>query len=80
MDFNQSRVGTQVKVVVDDFVDGVFVCRSEFESPEVDGEILIGRKGLGEFAPEELIGKLVTARIVGANEYDLLAELVAVEK
>ena len=41
LSFNQSRVGSLEKVIVDDFVDGVFVCRSEFESPEVDGEILV---------------------------------------
>ena len=32
LSFNQSRIGSAVKVIVDDFVDGVFVCRSEFES------------------------------------------------
>ena len=31
--YNLSRVGTEVRVLADDFVDGVFVCRSEFESP-----------------------------------------------
>ena len=41
LNFNQSRVGSEIKVIVDDFNDGIFVCRSEFESPEVDGEILV---------------------------------------
>ena len=75
---NEERVGSVERVIVDSYNDGVLVCRSQGESPEVDGEILIGNTG--EFAPEELIGKFVTARIVGANEYDLLAELVEVEK
>ncbi len=74
---NEARVGTLERVIVDSYTDGVLVCRSQGESPEVDGEILIGNTG--EFAPEKLIGKFVSARIVGANEYDLLAELVAVE-
>lgn len=77
---NEARVGNVERVIVDSFTDGVLVCRSQSESPEVDGEILIGKKGLGEFAPEELIGKFVKAKIAGANEYDLLAELVEVEK
>jgi tRNA A37 methylthiotransferase MiaB len=76
---NEARVGNVERVIVDSFTDGVLVCRSQSESPEVDGEILIGKKGLGEFAPEQLIGKFVKAKIVGANEYDLLAELVEVE-
>ena len=80
LDFNQSRVGTQVKVVVDDFVDGVFVCRSEFESPEVDGEILVkyDAQVLGPVDPYSLIGEFVTVQITGADEYDLIAELVEI--
>lgn len=75
--FNQSRVGTKVKVVVDDFVDGVFVCRSEFESPEVDGEILVKydpSTAIG-IEPYSLIGEFISVRIIGADEYDLIAEL-----
>ena len=80
LDFNQSRVGTQVKVVVDDFVDGVFVCRSEFESPEVDGEILVkyDAKVMGPVDPHSLIGEFVTVQITGADEYDLIAELIEI--
>ena len=78
LDFNQSRVGSQVEVVVDDFVDGVFVCRSEFESPEVDGEILVKYESakMGSIDPYSLIGEFITVKITGADEYDLIAELV----
>lgn len=79
LECNEARVGNVERVIVDSFTDGVLVCRSQSESPEVDGEILIGKNGYGEFAPEKLIGKFVSATIVGANEYDLLAEIVAVE-
>jgi ribosomal protein S12 methylthiotransferase len=74
--FNQSRVGTEVKVIVDDFVDGVFVCRSEFESPEVDGEILVRYDGaaLDDVDPYSLIGEFMMVKITGADEYDLIAE------
>ncbi len=78
LEFNESRVGTVEKVLVDDYADGVLVCRSQFESPEVDGEIIVksdpsvlrGRK------PEEMLGEFVKVRITGANEYDLTAELI----
>ncbi len=78
--FNQSRVGTVVKVVVDDFVDGVFVCRSEFESPEVDGEILVkyDAEKMGPVDPYSLIGEFITVLITGADEYDLIAEPVEI--
>lgn len=80
LDFNQSRVGTEIKVIVDDFNDGVFVCRSEFESPEVDGEILVKYDSsvCGDIDPYSLIGEFITVRIVGADEYDLIAEIIEI--
>lgn len=74
--FNQSRVGTEVKVIVDDFVDGVFVCRSEFESPEVDGEILVkyDADAMESVDPYSLIGEFMMVKVTGADEYDLIAE------
>jgi ribosomal protein S12 methylthiotransferase len=76
LNYNQSRVGTEIDVIVDDFVDGVYVCRSEFESPEVDGEILVKHDSavMGEIDPYSLIGEFIKVRIVGADEYDLIAE------
>ena len=78
LDFNQSRVGSEIKVIVDDFNDGVFVCRSEFESPEVDGEILVKYDASVEVDPYSLIGEFITVKVVGADEYDLIAEIVEI--
>jgi ribosomal protein S12 methylthiotransferase len=40
--YNQSRIGTRTRVLVDSLSDdGILVTRSQTESPEVDGEILI---------------------------------------
>ena len=80
LSFNQSRVGTQEKVIVDDFVDGVFVCRSEFESPEVDGEILVrpDSEVIGNIDPYSLVGEFLKVKITGADEYDLIAEPVEI--
>ena len=76
LEFNQSRVGSEIDVLVDDFVDGVFVCRSEFESPEVDGEILVRYDAsvMGDVDPYSLIGEFIKVRVIGADEYDLIAE------
>ena len=80
LSFNQSRVGTEVKVIVDDFVDGVFVCRSEFESPEVDGEILVKYDSLAleSVDPYSLIGEFMMVKVTGADEYDLIAEPIEI--
>lgn len=76
--FNQSRVGSEIKVIVDDFNDGVFVCRSEFESPDVDGEILVKYDAALEVDPYSLVGEFITVKVVGADEYDLIAEIVEI--
>lgn len=77
-EFNQSRVGSKVKVIVDDFVDGVYVCRSEFESPEVDGEILVKYDDafFGSVEPYSIVGEFLMVNIIAADEYDLIAEPV----
>lgn len=76
LEFNHSRVGSEIDVIVDDLVDGVFVCRSEFESPEVDGEILVRYDSsvMGDVDPYSLIGEFIRVRVIGADEYDLIAE------
>ena len=80
LEYNQSRVGQELKVIVDDFNDGVFVCRSEFESPEVDGEILVKYDPavLGSVDPYSLIGEFIQVKVIGADEYDLIAEIVEI--
>ena len=76
--YNQSRIGTEVRVLVDDFSDGMLICRSEFESPEVDGEILVKHTeaALGGVEPYSLVGEFLTVRITAADEYDLTAEII----
>lgn len=79
LDFNYSRVGNKEKILIDKFTDGVFVCRSEFESPEVDGEVLMPyeSEAFGNVDPYSLIGEFVEAEIISANEYDLAAKFIS---
>ncbi|MCR4859764.1 MAG: 30S ribosomal protein S12 methylthiotransferase RimO [Bacteroidales bacterium] len=71
LSFNRERVGTQVRVLVDDILDGTLVCRSEFESPDVDGEILVR----GD-VQDVRVGDFIRVRIVAAEDYDLIAERI----
>ena len=76
---NQARVGTETTVLVDGFLPDdaaapasrTAVARSEFESPEVDGEILVS--GVG---PQVRVGDFLCVRITRADDYDLFAEVV----
>lgn len=78
MVYNQSRIGSEVEVLVDDCYDGNLVCRSEFESPEVDGEIIVpfDNSVINNESVESIIGKFIRVRIVDASEYDLSAEFI----
>lgn len=81
LEFNQSRVGSEIKVIIDSFTDGIYVCRSEFESPEVDGEILVKDNGVisSEIDPYSMVGEFIKVRITGADEYDLIGEVISLE-
>lgn len=68
--YNQSRIGSVERVLVDEVIpDGTLVCRSQYESPDVDGEILVR----GASVP---VGEFITVKITGAEEYDLEAERI----
>ncbi|MBQ0054143.1 MAG: 30S ribosomal protein S12 methylthiotransferase RimO [Bacteroidales bacterium] len=77
---NEARLGKIEKVLVDRMESDFLVARSQYESPEVDGEILIPlsscRKVFGNLNLESLIGKFVDVRIVDSDEYDLYADPV----
>jgi ribosomal protein S12 methylthiotransferase len=65
---NATRVGGTERVVVDRREGQFWVCRSGWDSPEVDTEILVP-------AREKLAaGDFIEVKITGADEYDLTAE------
>ena len=76
--YNQSRIGSEVKVLVDAYTEGFLVCRSEFESPEVDGEILVkyDKAAFDGREPHALVGTFLQVRITAADEYDLTAQVL----
>lgn len=71
LSYNRSRVGTEARVLVDDILDGTLVCRSEFESPDVDGEILVR-----DASPEVRVGDMIRVRIDAAEDYDLIGRQI----
>jgi ribosomal protein S12 methylthiotransferase len=72
LEINQQRIGHTLKVLVDRKEDGNFVGRSEFDSPEVDNEVIIEEKN-----NYLRIGDFVQVRITGATEFDLTGKPVA---
>ncbi|MDD6253155.1 MAG: 30S ribosomal protein S12 methylthiotransferase RimO [Bacteroidales bacterium] len=79
--FNESRIGTEIAVLVDTFNDGILVCRSEFESPDVDGEILVKyQPGIMKLPADEMVGKFIRVKVISADEYDLVADFIEIEQ
>ena len=70
-EFNASRVGKVERVLADDVVNGKLVCRSQYESPEVDGEIIVSVPEGTD--PVSFVGQFLDVRITGAEDYDLFA-------
>ncbi len=69
-DINEAKVGSRIKVIIDREEDGYYVGRSEFDSPEVDPEVLVS-------SAEPLTpGSFYEVEVTGAEDYDLLAHVV----
>lgn len=67
---NEEKIGKTYKVLIDRKEGGYFVGRTEFDSPEVDNEVLIDAKR--HFCR---IGDFVDATIDDATDFDLYASL-----
>ncbi|WP_321995840.1 30S ribosomal protein S12 methylthiotransferase RimO [Draconibacterium orientale] len=69
-ELNQKKIGKEFDVIIDREESDYYVGRTEFDSPEVDGEVYIT-------TDEELKnGTIVKVKITGAEDYDLYGELM----
>ncbi|MDW8331924.1 MAG: 30S ribosomal protein S12 methylthiotransferase RimO [Cyclobacteriaceae bacterium] len=70
-ELNEQKVGQVMRVLIDRKEGSYYIGRTEFDSPEVDNEVLIE-------SPDNYlrIGDFVHARITGAAEFDLFATVV----
>ncbi|NNC51015.1 MAG: 30S ribosomal protein S12 methylthiotransferase RimO [Flaviramulus sp.] len=70
-ELNQQKIGQEFKVVIDRKEGNYFVGRTEFDSPDVDNEVLID-------ATKTYIktGEFTTVKIIEAEDFDLYAEVV----
>ncbi|HBB58457.1 MAG TPA: 30S ribosomal protein S12 methylthiotransferase RimO [Chitinophagaceae bacterium] len=67
---NQQKVGKELRVLVDKKEAGRYLGRTEFDSVEVDNEVIINT------SQKLVIGDFVNVRITKAYDYDLEAELI----
>jgi len=70
-DRNQEKIGNTFKVLVDKKDGNYFVGRTEFDSPEVDNEVLIDAR-----KDYVTIGSFVNVKIDSAEDFDLYGHIV----
>jgi ribosomal protein S12 methylthiotransferase len=67
---NQEKVGRTFKVIIDKREAGRYLGRTEFDSVEVDNEVIVN-------SPKKLvIGDFVNVKITKAYDFDLEGEVV----
>ena len=71
---NQARIGNTYEVLIDRIEGDYLVGRTQYDSPEVDDEVLIPYSSLIDHH-SSLIGTFVTVRITSATPHDLFGEM-----
>lgn len=69
LDVNEAKVGSTMRVIIDSEDEEYYIGRTEFDSPEVDPEVLIAK------TQPLKIGEFYDATITEALPYELIAEV-----
>jgi len=67
---NRRLLDKEIRVLIEEKEKGYYLARSEYDAPEVDGQVFVRTKK--SFSP----GDFVTVRIIDTMEYDLVGEPV----
>ena len=69
-ELNKNKIGKEFKVIIDRKSGNYYLGRTEFDSPDVDNEVLIDARNI-----YLKIGEYVNAKIIDASDFDLYAEV-----
>jgi ribosomal protein S12 methylthiotransferase len=70
---NEKKIGTVMKIIIDEVFDTYILGRTEYDSPEIDNLVTVHtQKGQPYFA-----GEFIEVKITGAAAWDLIAEPVS---
>lgn len=70
---NAQKIGQTLKVMIDSKLSDCFIGRTEFDSPEVDGEVYIEKT---EQNKNLQVGDFCNVKILKSDDYDLFGEVV----
>jgi len=66
LNLNEAKIGETLKVIIDSETQDFYIGRTEYDSPEVDGEVLIDKK------KPLTIGSFYNVKITSAMPFDLM--------
>ncbi len=72
LELNQAKIGKTFKTLIDRKEGGTFIGRTEFDSPEVDNEVIIENK-----ENYLRIGDFVNVKVNSATEFDLTGRVIS---
>lgn len=70
-ELSAAKIGRQMKVIIDRVEGDYYIGRTEFDSPEVDPEVLIERNG-----EQLIIGNFYQIEIVNSDDFDLYGRII----
>ena len=70
-ELSQAKIGQEFKVIIDRKEGEYYIGRTQFDSPEVDPEVLIKVEGKRLFS-----GRFYRVRITNADDFDLFGEVI----
>ena len=70
-ELSAAKVGQQMKVIIDRLEGDYYIGRTEFDSPEVDPEVLIEKRDA-----QLVIGNFYQVKIVNSDDFDLFGVIV----
>ena len=70
-ELSASKVGQKMKVIIDRIEGEYYIGRTEFDSPEVDPEVLIRCEG-----DNLMIGNFYQVQVIDSDEFDLFGEII----
>lgn len=70
-ELSAKKIGRQMKIIIDRLEGDYYIGRTEFDSPEVDPEVLLNRS-----EKELAIGQFYQVEIIDADDFDLYAKVI----
>lgn len=70
-ELSAAKVGKQLKVIIDRIEGDYYIGRTEFDSPEVDPEVLINRAD-----QTLLIGHFYQIEVIDSDDFDLFGKII----